>query len=231
MSTMSDALKNIGFNINESEVEDLDISSKIPFPFITSDLHPTIKIKELEDINFIRHNWRDISKEELESSFECNIGKDIYELLKKNFNKIQVIEEATPNYGMECLCFWCEYRPYTKRFKFRMHHSFTSEEVCKEHGIDYWKYLKSFGALTEDVLNDLFEKLDIIVLYVNKNDGFINDDFDIPYTFEEIQKDEVLMEQLSHYLKKLEHQPNPKAKYYVEWNRFFIPYLIRADKR
>ena len=216
--SMFEALKSAGL-VAEDAVKVSDVLSRdteIPLPFKQPwdyfKNYDSVSQEEYEDMNFIKRNWFLITEEEFDS-YECEEGKNIRDLLKRNFAKIKVLEERPKNYGMSCLFTYFTYHPVIKAFTYSTDYGF--EKICEANHIP----VKDFGNLTGTQKREaetfyLAEHANDLLLYIEQNKSLVNYP-NHAFTFERIQQDALAMSYLRDYLNSIEHKPNPKKKYYI----------------
>ena len=216
--SMFEALKSAGLVAEDAQevAETLSRDTPIPLPFKQPwdyfSNYDAVSQDEYDDMNFIKRNWFLITEEEFDS-YECKEGKNIRDLLKRNFHKVKVLEKTPKNYGFCCVFTYFTYHPITKEFTYDTDYGF--EKICEANHIP----VKDFGNLTGTKKREaetfyLAEHADTLLLYISQEKsvlGYPNHAF----TFERIQQDERAMMYLGEYLDSLQYKPNPKKKYFI----------------
>ena len=211
MNTLEKALKKIGI---ETKKEDKNyINQDFLLPFIPETNDAEEDNQQINHMKWIRQNWFCILEDEL-NGYECKQGDNIKKLLLRNLDKIRVVEKNVDDNILSSLYFFFEYQPLSKRFLVKGN-VFGFENICEKNNIEF----RDFSDLNEDKKREaiafyLTKRQKEVVLYINKASSIMAF-LDIPYSFEEIQKDEYAMYCLQSYLKNSKYPPNPKTKYYI----------------
>lgn len=232
MNTMLEALKKAGIEIEEDKDTSKTINKNFLLPFNIPSFDEEYNYTLEDEMKFIQDNWFSILEEEI-ISYNCDEGENIKNLLIRKLDKVKVIEKTLNDEPFSSLFFFFEYQPLVKRFLIRGN-MYGLEKVCEYNNISYkdFTYLKD-EKKREAIAFYLANQCDNILLYINNADTIMAF-LDIPYTFEEIQKDEYAMKCLHNYLERTEFKPNPKKKYFIvaDYDFMFLTpkyYLKKAN--